>query len=160
MAEKQKTELSKRLVASAKKARLTTEQIAERLDVAPSTVYSWRTGRNEPPLSMLVEWAKIVGCSIAWLATGQEDPIEQPARFADWVMVFADRVMGGEDPATAIDFAAGQTSELSERERRSLARRAASMRGFIEEFAGRPWRELTTADRQAVVQRLIEMAEE
>lgn len=84
MAAKQRTPLSQRLVASAKRAGLTTEQVAERLGVAASTVYSWRTGRNEPPLALVVDWAKLVGVSLAWLATGEEDANEEQVRLVDW----------------------------------------------------------------------------
>jgi hypothetical protein len=109
---------------------------------------------------MLVAWANAVGCSISWLATGTEDPVEQPARFAEWVLEFTERVMAGESPLHALDGVTAGQSGLSARERKALSRRARAMRGFIEEIAGRPWAELTEEERRQVVDRLLVMADE
>lgn len=152
MAEK-KTALAERLKKTAHRAGFTAEKLSEPLGVSPATVWAWWSGRNEPGVDALVAYADAVGCSLSYLATGQEDQREEA--FADWVMEFTDRVMRGAAPTSAYDATVKGSGELSPREQRSLDRRGGAMRRFIEEEAGQPWEGLSQEERRKVVDRMI-----
>lgn len=149
-----RTALAERLKQTAHRAGLTAEKLSEPLGVSPATVWAWWSGRNEPGVDALVSYADAVGCSLSYLATGEEDQREEA--FADWVMEFADRVMGGAEPSAAYAATVKGAAELSTREERSLDRRSAAMRRFIEEEAGRPWADLSPAERRRLIERLIQ----
>ena len=138
-----KTELAERLKKTAKARRMTAERVAEELGVSPAAVWAWWAGRNEPDLSTLVAYARLVGRSLEYLAVGHDRVAGEPGSFADWVMEWVDRIAMGGDPSEAYDRVTGAPEELSQRERQSLTRRAHAMRRTIEETAGRPWSQLS-----------------
>lgn len=159
MPKKPKTELAGRLKQTAHSAGFTAEALAEVLGSSPAAVWAWWSGRNEPGVETLVAYAKAVGTTIHYLATGELESTADPEGFAEWVMRFADAVMGGGDPGAAYDAVTGMPSVLSDRERRSLGRRAQAMRAAIEQQAGRPWADLPEEERRLIVQELIRDAD-
>lgn len=154
------TALAARLRESREQARIKAEQMAEALGVTPAALYAWESGRNEPSLESLAAWAKTVGRPFIWLALGEGDAASSAESFADWVMEFADRVVGGQEPGAAYDAVTAQPEELSDRERRSLSRRGQAMRRFLERLAGREWTELSADEREALARRLLSAGEE
>ena len=59
--------LSERLKAAQKEHKMTCEELAERLDAHPTSVQTWRSGKNLPSLDMAVGIAEIFGMSIDYL---------------------------------------------------------------------------------------------
>jgi len=57
-------------------ARLTQDQVGERLDRTKAMVSHWETGKNEPPYSTLIKLAEI---------TGYPEPLPGVERFAEQV---------------------------------------------------------------------------
>lgn len=50
---------------------VTAEQLAEALDVSPTTFRAWIAGRSSPGLENLVKIETVTGVSVQWLATGR-----------------------------------------------------------------------------------------
>jgi transcriptional regulator with XRE-family HTH domain len=159
MPKKPKTELAARLKQTAHDAEFTAEQIAEQLGVSSAAVWAWWSGRNEPPVEMLVAYARVVGRCLEYLATGVSASGRDPALFAEWLFALVDRVMAGEEPSHAFDAVTKSPAILNDRERRSFQRRAGAFRRFIGEAAGRPWEELSEDERRSLVDRLLKAEE-
>lgn len=78
-----------RLRQSATEAGLSSDALAEQLGNTGGAVRGWWVGRNQIPLDLLVDYARLVGRSLAYLITGAETegsdvtiPAEQWAKLA------------------------------------------------------------------------------
>ena len=66
--------LAERLAASLRFARITVDQMADRLGITPATIDSWLHGLSSPRLSLLMVWAQIVRVPFEWLTGTEDDP--------------------------------------------------------------------------------------
>lgn len=63
-----------RLVVARRHANVSQSFVAARLNRNRSTVIAWESGQIEPKLSDVHLLAQVLGCSVAWLATGEQGP--------------------------------------------------------------------------------------
>ena len=63
-------EIGRRVRVARHLANLRVVALAQALQRVPMTVYRWEQGRRDPPLSDLRRIAKLTGCDLAWLVTG------------------------------------------------------------------------------------------
>jgi transcriptional regulator with XRE-family HTH domain len=60
-------------------ADLTREQMAEAMDVTPSTISRWSGDLGTPPKRpYLIQWAAVTGVDLAWIEHGGNDPKPGP----------------------------------------------------------------------------------
>ena len=64
--------LSKQIKMLRINAEMSQSQLAEKLNVSPSTVGMYEQGRRAPAIEMLIEIASIFGVSLDYLITGKE----------------------------------------------------------------------------------------
>lgn len=148
-----------RFKTAAKANRFTSARIGELVGAEDGSIRGYWSGEHVPSADKLQRYAEVTGYSVEWLLYGP--PAEaQPGRLVEWVIAFADRVAAGDDPAAAIEAAAGQPAAISDQVRARLAQGSDAMRRSIEEMAGRPWNELTQDERRRLALRLVELAEE
>jgi transcriptional regulator with XRE-family HTH domain len=66
-----RTEIGMRLLIARRRAKLSQEELADRLGVGPNTVGRWERGRVEPRVSALAAIAEALGCELSQLLPGQ-----------------------------------------------------------------------------------------
>jgi transcriptional regulator with XRE-family HTH domain len=150
---KAKPPLAQRLKRAAQGAGFTSESLSERLGVTPGAVRSWWTGRNEPSVETLKDYAAVCRVSIHYLITGDE-PVPPVGTLQEWQLQFANLVRQGMDPAEAIDRITGMgpgAAAMTAEERASLTGSGAAMREVLEQHSGGRWEELTDDQRHAVL---------
>lgn len=64
--------VGERITVLRKRAKLSQEQLAKRLNVSASTIGMYEQGRREPSIRTLAELSKIFGVSLDYLITGSE----------------------------------------------------------------------------------------
>ena len=64
--------LADRLVKARKWAGLEQEELAEKADIARSSLSKYENGHAVPRRPVLISWALATGVSLAWLETGDE----------------------------------------------------------------------------------------
>jgi len=72
MADATLKQIGERLRNAASEAGYTSESIAEQLGNTGGAVRGWWVGRNQIPLDLLVNYARLVGRSLSYLITGTE----------------------------------------------------------------------------------------
>ena len=65
--------LGKRIASLRKKADLTQEELAEKLDVSPQAVSKWENDMSCPDIMLLPRLAQLLGCSTDTLLSGEGD---------------------------------------------------------------------------------------
>lgn len=83
MKNKRRSVYSERFREAARKAGLTSEEIARRMGVVGGTVRQWWCGQNEPGMASLQKYAAITGFPIGWFY-GEEGKLSEPHRLELW----------------------------------------------------------------------------
>lgn len=153
--ERSKTPLAARLKQTAKDAGLTAEQLAERLGVSPAAVWAWWSGRNEPPLEMLLRYAEETGAPKYWLITGDTDEVAARDRFLRMLAEVVTAVRDGQSPAEA--WQAQLPDELLDPEERAVLDEMPADQRFSDELLA--IFRLTEDQRDLVLRLVKEMTE-
>lgn len=133
----------------AKKAKdVTLEAIAEAVGVNKSTVSRWADGIAQPRGRHLHKLAAFLDAP--HLAMGSEGVEQVEARVMDLLLQIAERAMIGAGLPNAVEAVLAGT-ELSEPQRRLLARAAPGIRREISQAAGEEWEALSEAERRQVL---------
>lgn len=167
MARKQRSPLGRRLKWASEQAGLTSEVLAERLGVGPSTVRGWWTGHSEPSVDMLRQYAALTGVSADYLVSGSYQPTGQSGTIEQWRLRFAEMIRQGVDPTEAFDRMVGAPhlnrtgipeEKLTEQERQLLQGAGPAMNGVLDEMSGGRWDRLTDDQKQALLHLIETMA--
>jgi len=149
MQKKERPPLAERLRATARAARLTSEELGGRLGVDPSTVRAWWRGRNEPSASMLAAYAKAVGSSVEYLITGEEPLLRM-------FLEATDALMAGKTGSEAIDTVL--PGQRTDQERGQIDLQGSAFRQALVSIAGPDWDLLTEAQKLEILRQIQGMA--
>lgn len=150
------TNLGQRIDLSIRQARLTNEQVAERLGVTAGNISHWRNGRHRPDVEQTLRLAEVTGVSDYWLLTGREDPGELLRAFEVARARWRQLVEAGEGLADAWEQTLGQPGLLTDEQRAFLSREAGEVQDFLVSVDGRRWIELT-GEQHRIVRDLVDL---
>jgi transcriptional regulator with XRE-family HTH domain len=153
MAEPEKVETgSKKAIGERlKQARRTSgRQIAwyaEQLGWGVPAIYAWEKGRNQPDLITLGAYAGLLGVSVSWVISGED---EATVALLRWARLVAEGVTGDHAAKEAASQAGLSPADLA------LVRRAApGMLATIRERLGDGWEERPDRELLPVLQALV-----
>lgn len=152
MANSGRKEIGERLKQTAVEAGFTSGSIAERLGNTDGAVRGWWNGRNQIPIEMLKEYSRLVGRSLAYLITGEEEGDPEAV-----LVAWAKLLMSGHEPGAALDRVRSGGAKLTRQERDLLAAQAALLRGDLTTAAGADWERLTDSQRRQILRQIAEM---
>lgn len=123
-------------------------EVARAVGVHQSTVSRWLAGEDQPHGRHLHKLAAFLDAP--HLAMGSEGVEQVEARVMDLLLQIAERAMIGAGLPNAVEAVLAGT-ELSEPQRRLLARAAPGIRREISQAAGEEWEALSEAERRQVL---------